>query len=171
MAAPFKDPRTGIYYFRRIIPTALRPFFDGERSEYKRTLKTRGPEIARQRYHPHAVIYEERLRAARRALSNKHLRSVRAMVDAYLDGTTDLQLRGPRRLLRWSSARSSTPTVWSNIRRVPATILAFRQASMISATMAAGWRCSTQYRTSGRCPGWRRCSGSPRYQPLIQSIG
>ncbi len=53
IAAPFKDPRTGIFHFRRIIPVALRPFFDGGASEYKRTLDTRDPDEARQRYHPH----------------------------------------------------------------------------------------------------------------------
>ena len=67
MATPFKDPRTGIFHFRRGVPAALRPFFDGASSEYKRTLKTRDPDEARQRYHPHAVIYEQKLAAARRA--------------------------------------------------------------------------------------------------------
>ena len=67
MAAPFKDPRTGILYFRRVIPAALRPFFDGGASEYKRTLDTRDPNEARQRYHPHAVVYEQKLAAARRS--------------------------------------------------------------------------------------------------------
>lgn len=94
MAAPFKDPRTGIFYFRRVIPAALRPFFDGASSEYKRTLDTRDPDEARQRYHPHAVIYEQKLAAARRAVASRHLRSARVMVDDFLDGESDEQLRG-----------------------------------------------------------------------------
>ncbi|MBB5712292.1 site-specific integrase [Sphingomonas xinjiangensis] len=94
MATPSKDPRTGIFYFRRVVPAALRPFFDGGTSEYKRTLDTRDPEEARQRYHPHAVVYEQKLAAARRALSSQHLRSARAMVDAYLEDTSEQQLQG-----------------------------------------------------------------------------
>ncbi len=94
MAAPFKDPRTGIFHFRRVIPVALRPFFDGGASEYKRTLDTRDPDEARQRYHPHAVVYEQKLTAARRSLASKQLRSARTMVDAYLDGVSDQQLQG-----------------------------------------------------------------------------
>ncbi len=94
MATPFKDPRTGILYFRRVVPAALRPFFDGASSEYKRTLETRDPDEARQRYHPHAVIYEQKLAAARRALASRHLRSARVMVDDFLDGESDEQLRG-----------------------------------------------------------------------------
>jgi integrase len=94
MAAPFKDPRTGILYFRRVIPAALRPFFDGGASEYKRTLDTRDPDEARQRYHPHAVVYEQKLAAARRTRASHHLRSARAMVDDFLDGQPDEDLRG-----------------------------------------------------------------------------
>ena len=94
MATPFKDPRTGIFYFRRVVPAALRPFFDGASSEYKRTLETRDPDEARQRYHPHAVIYEQKLAAARRALASQQLRSARVMVDDFLDGESDEQLRG-----------------------------------------------------------------------------
>ncbi|MDR6145879.1 integrase [Sphingomonas sp. SORGH_AS870] len=94
MAAPFKDPRTGIFYFRRVIPEALRPFFDGASREYKRTLDTRDPDEARQRYHPHAVVYDQKLAAARRSLASQQLRSARSMVDAYLDGVSDQQLQG-----------------------------------------------------------------------------
>jgi integrase len=94
MAAPFKDPRTGIFHFRRVIPAALRPFFNGAASEYKRTLGTRDPEVARERYHPHAVVYEQKLASAKRALASGHLRSARAMVDAYLEGSSDRQLQG-----------------------------------------------------------------------------
>jgi len=70
MATPFKDPRTGIFYFRRVVPKALRPFFDGASREYKRT---RGPDEARQRYHPHAVVYDQKLAAARRRFASQQL--------------------------------------------------------------------------------------------------
>ncbi|RYD21765.1 MAG: hypothetical protein EOP69_00815, partial [Spirochaetia bacterium] len=94
MAAPFKDPRTGIFYFRRVIPAPLRPFFNGAASEYKRTLGTRDPKVARERYHPHAVVHEQKLASAKRALASGHLRSARAMVDAYLECSSDRQLQG-----------------------------------------------------------------------------
>ncbi len=94
MASPFKDPRTGIFYFRRVIPVALRLFFDGGSSEYKRTLDTRDPDEARLRYHPHAVVYEQKLAAARRALTSQQLRSARAMVDDFLAGQSDEELQG-----------------------------------------------------------------------------
>jgi integrase len=94
MAAPFKDPRTGIFYFRRVIPAPLRPFFDGATSEYKRTLDTRDPDEARQRYHPHAVAYDQKLASAKRALASGHLQSARVMVDEYLAGQSDEELRG-----------------------------------------------------------------------------
>ena len=94
MAAPFKDPRTGIFYFRRVIPAPLRPFFDGVTSEYKRTLDTRDPDEARRRYHPHAVAYDQKLASAKRALASGHLRSARVMVDTYLEGSSDQQLQG-----------------------------------------------------------------------------
>jgi hypothetical protein len=94
MVTPSKDSRTGIFQFRRVIPVALRPFFDGSPWEWKRSLDTRDPEIARARYHPHAVVYDQKLAAARHALTSRHLRSARTMVDAYLAGTSDQQLQG-----------------------------------------------------------------------------
>jgi integrase len=94
MAAPFKDPRTGIYYFRRVIPAALRPFFDGASSEYKRTLKTKDAAEARQLYPQCAVVYEQKLAAARRSLASQQFRSAREMVDAYLDDVSEQQLQG-----------------------------------------------------------------------------
>ncbi len=94
MAAPHKDPRTGIFYFRRVIPVALRPFFSGSSSEYKRTLQTRDPAEARRCYPDQAVIYEQKLEAAHRALASHHLRSARSMVNRYLEGVSDEQLRG-----------------------------------------------------------------------------
>lgn len=94
MATPFEDPRNGIFYFRRVIPAALRPFVNGASSEYKRTLETRDPNEACQRYHLHAVIYEQKLAAARRTLASRHLRKARVMLDDFLDGQSDEQLRG-----------------------------------------------------------------------------
>ncbi len=94
IAAPFENRRIGIFHFRRVIPVALRPFFDGRASQYRRTLDTGDPDKACQRYHPHAILYEQKLAAARRSLASKQLRSARTMVDAYLDGVSDQQLQG-----------------------------------------------------------------------------
>jgi phytoene dehydrogenase-like protein len=78
-------------------PPPLRPFFDGASSEYKRTLETRDPNEARQRYHPHAVVYVQKLAAARRRLASQQPRSARSMVDAYFDGVDERQLQGMAR--------------------------------------------------------------------------
>ncbi|RIA37076.1 hypothetical protein DFR49_2951 [Hephaestia caeni] len=94
MAAPSKDPRTGIYQFRRAVPEALRPFFDGGVREFKRTLDTRDPVEAKERYPAFALIYEQKIAAARRALLHDHVRSAKGMVDAYLAGTSESNLRG-----------------------------------------------------------------------------
>jgi hypothetical protein len=68
IAAPFKDPRTGVFYFRRVVPEALRLFCDGASREYERTLDTRDPDEVRQLSHPHAIIYDQKLAAAQRSL-------------------------------------------------------------------------------------------------------
>ncbi|SEJ53548.1 hypothetical protein SAMN05518849_10857 [Sphingobium sp. AP50] len=99
MAVPTQDPRTGIYIFRRVVPKALRPFFDGGKSEYKRSLDTRDPETAKSRYPAQADIYEMKLAAARRALLNQHLQAATAMVDTFLEGYDDNTLRGIARKL------------------------------------------------------------------------
>lgn len=62
MTAPFRDPRTGIFYFRRVVPEALRPFFDASRTEYKRSLDTRDPNEARERFPAFALITSRRSR-------------------------------------------------------------------------------------------------------------
>ncbi|MFV0625369.1 DUF6538 domain-containing protein [Sphingomonas sp. ac-8] len=94
MATPSKDPRTGIYQFRRVVPEALRPHFDGGRTEYKRSLDTRDPEEAKKLYPAQAQIFEQKLAAARRALLTKHLAAATGMVDAFLEGVDDDALRG-----------------------------------------------------------------------------
>jgi hypothetical protein len=56
MSALFQDPRTGIYYFRKVIPQELRPAF-GKR-EYKVSLGTRDPVAAKSLMPDHAAAYE-----------------------------------------------------------------------------------------------------------------
>ncbi len=65
MAAPHKDPRTGIYYFRRVIPDDLRPFLGGKR-EVKVSLGTRDPGEARELHPFRAAECERRFAQARR---------------------------------------------------------------------------------------------------------
>ena len=92
MASPTQDPRTGIYYYRRVVPAPLRPFFG--LTEYKKSLDTRDPDEARERYHPHAVVYDQLLAAAKRSLLNEHCRAARRMVDDFLEGASETALQG-----------------------------------------------------------------------------
>ena len=75
------------------MPEALRSHFGDRRTQYKRSLDTRDPAEARERYPAHAVVYEQKLAAARRALLNQNSRSATAMVDAYLANRDTAQLQ------------------------------------------------------------------------------
>jgi len=89
MASPFKDPRTGIYYFRRVVPEKLRPHLNGRR-EVKVTLETRDPAEAKQRYPKHADECERLFEAARRKIEAGTVFSAQSMVDEYIrDGRDD----------------------------------------------------------------------------------
>lgn len=99
MASPSRDPRTGIYQFRRVIPVELRPYFEGGKGEYKRSLDTRDAEEAKQAYPAKAALFEKKLAAARRASKSKQLLDAKGMVDAFLSGTDDHTLRGIARKL------------------------------------------------------------------------
>ncbi|WP_321449996.1 DUF6538 domain-containing protein [uncultured Cohaesibacter sp.] len=48
MTQAFKHPKTGIYYYRKVVPEPLRAVI-GKREE-KRSLKTKDPQIAKQRH-------------------------------------------------------------------------------------------------------------------------
>ncbi len=48
MTQPFKHPKTGIYHYRKVVPRPLRGIV-GKREE-KRSLKTKDPQIAKQRH-------------------------------------------------------------------------------------------------------------------------
>ncbi|SUJ11827.1 Uncharacterised protein [Sphingomonas paucimobilis] len=57
------------------------------------------------------VIYEQKLAAARRALASQQLRSARVMVDDFLDGESDEQLRGvAQKLAALELGHSNMPT-------------------------------------------------------------
>ncbi|WP_426263230.1 DUF6538 domain-containing protein [Sphingomonas sp. PWP1-2] len=71
MATPWSDPRTGRLYLRRQIPAQLRPFFGG-RAIYKKTLGTKAADEARSAFTRENAILEDRLAAARKALSDGH---------------------------------------------------------------------------------------------------
>lgn len=71
MATPWSDPRTGRLYLRRQIPVQLRPFFGG-RAIYKKTLGTKAADEARAAFTRENAILEDRLAAARKALSDGH---------------------------------------------------------------------------------------------------
>ncbi|MPZ29987.1 MAG: tyrosine-type recombinase/integrase [Rhodospirillales bacterium] len=78
MARPWKHPKTGVYYFRRVIPEGLRPFVpEGDtaaperrlaKHEYKRSLHTKDAPTAKRLYADAAAIcddYFSSLRAAK----------------------------------------------------------------------------------------------------------
>ena len=68
MATPFTDPRTGQLYFRRAIPTPLRPAFGG-RAEFKVSLRTRDPAEAKTAFAGANSDFEQRLAEARRRIA------------------------------------------------------------------------------------------------------
>lgn len=72
MATPFKNPRDGILYFRREVPSKLRPAFDGKR-EVKLSLGTRDPSEAKAPFARENAKFEERLADARRLLAEGKL--------------------------------------------------------------------------------------------------
>lgn len=70
MAQPFKHPKTGIYYYRRGIPAALRVFFDGK-WEWKVSLETQSFAEARLRFVAEASRCEEAFKSARGQLEGR----------------------------------------------------------------------------------------------------
>jgi len=48
MARPWKHPKTGVYWFRKAVPKDLRPILN--KTEELRSLRTKDPAVARQRY-------------------------------------------------------------------------------------------------------------------------
>lgn len=68
MATPWPDPRTGVFYFRRAIPEALRPAFEGKRQR-KITLGTKDPVAAKEPFARLNAAFEADLAEARRKLA------------------------------------------------------------------------------------------------------
>ena len=65
MASPFADPRTGQLYFRRAVPDALRPAFEG-RAVVKVSLRTKDPAEAKIGFARENAAFETKLAEARR---------------------------------------------------------------------------------------------------------
>src|SRR3546814_369968 len=100
MSAPFKDPRTGIYYFRKVIPPELRPAF-GKR-EYKVSLGTRDPVAAKSLMPDHAAAYERLALNAKAFLRGGVTAQASHYVDRWLHDTER------DRLWLWDAARALT---------------------------------------------------------------
>ena len=79
MATPFTDPRTGVIYFRRGVPEALRPAFDG-RALVKISLRTKNPRVAKRAFARENAAFEKRLADARRSLAEGTLSPTPAAV-------------------------------------------------------------------------------------------
>lgn len=67
MPNPKKDPKTGVYKIRQVIPLALRPFVEGNKGELKRSLDTKDPQEAKAK----AVEVNLELQAILAAARNK----------------------------------------------------------------------------------------------------
>lgn len=83
-----RDPISGIYYYRRVVPKELRVAFG--QSEVLRSLGTRDKNEAKRREKSHDVRFEERLRKAReagdpKALAARIAERVRPQTEAYFD--------------------------------------------------------------------------------------
>lgn len=63
MSRPFKHPKTGVYWFRRVVPAPLRELIG--RTEFKETLGTKDPAEARRRYPVIAAKYDAIIEQAR----------------------------------------------------------------------------------------------------------
>ena len=100
MATPFKNPRDGIFYFRREVPEKLRAAFDDKR-EVKVSLGTRDPAEAKAPFARENAKFEERLTEARRRAAEGSLvltpgGVIRRWYDAPAVGAG---LSGPQRLI------------------------------------------------------------------------
>ncbi len=80
-----QDSRTGIYYFRKVIPEKLRPVFD--RREFKESLETRSLAEARQRMLAPAARYEQLAKEASAVLAGGWSALGRALVGQWLTDT------------------------------------------------------------------------------------
>lgn len=100
MATPFADPRTGVLYFRRAVPEALRPAFDGK-ALIKVSLRTKDPAVAKAAFTKENAEFEERLAEARRQLAEGTLLpSPAALVRKWFEGpAVGDGPTGPQRLL------------------------------------------------------------------------
>lgn len=65
IARPWRHPKTGTYWFRRRVPKELRSFIG--RSEERKSLRTKEPDLARTRYLQAAVEVDERWGLLRRS--------------------------------------------------------------------------------------------------------
>jgi hypothetical protein len=86
MANIWRDPRTGMCYFRRRNPAELRRVLGWEQ---KVSLRTKDLKVARQRYAVVQLEADERIREARqRLLHDQHQGSLEDLRDAYDDSVT-----------------------------------------------------------------------------------
>lgn len=78
MSAPWVHPRTGILWYRKVIPERARHLFDGKR-EVRRSLRTRNTAEARLRHTQIASEVEARIAAAGRAAHSIDYRELHAL--------------------------------------------------------------------------------------------
>lgn len=100
MATPYADPRTGMLYFRRAVPEALRVAFEGK-ALVKVSLRTKDPVQAKIEFARENAEYEQRLATARKQLAEGTLLpSPAALVRRWFEGPAVAGgPTGPQRLL------------------------------------------------------------------------
>jgi len=100
MATPFADLRTGMLYFRRAVPEALRVAFDGK-ALVKVSLRTKDPAQAKIEFARENAEFEQRLATARKQLAEGTLLpSPVALVRRWFEGpAVASEPTGPQRLL------------------------------------------------------------------------
>ncbi len=100
MASPFADPRTGQLYFRRAVPEALRPAFDGK-AVIKVSLRTKDTAEAKIGFARENAEFETKLAEARRRFAEGTLvPTPGALVRRWCEGpATGTGLSGQQRLI------------------------------------------------------------------------
>ncbi|WP_279489251.1 DUF6538 domain-containing protein [Aeromonas veronii] len=106
MPNPKKDPKTGVYKIRQVIPPALRPFVEGNKGELKRSLDTKDPQEAKSRAFLvqkefHAILANARsLKAQQESKVALTFSQIRSFAEAWRE-REELRLGDPDILARY----------------------------------------------------------------------
>ncbi len=105
MTQPFKHPKTGIYYYRKVVPEPLRAAI-GKREE-KRSLKTKDPQIAKQRHIEVSLEIERHWAALSEPATNLSNKQIVALSGILYRDATERFAEEP-----------GSPETWEHLKRV-----------------------------------------------------